>query len=83
MVSSPKNKYQNALGLPDGSRVNKKINILPYIIAFYRDNDLKSKFVRGKKVDILTKEAIAKKYWNQIQKNLDLKKAYFWGHPGS
>ena len=47
-----------------------------YIIAFYRDNDLKLKFVRGKKFDILTKEAK-----NQSQKNVSLKKAYFWGHP--
>ena len=33
----------------------------PYNIAFYRDNDLKLKIVRGKKVDILTKKANAKK----------------------
>ena len=31
-----------------------------HIIAFYRENDLKLKFGRGKKVDILTKEANAK-----------------------
>ena len=42
-------------------RVDKKIYILPYIIAFYRDNDLKLKFGRVEKVNILTKEANAKK----------------------
>ena len=37
----------------------KKINIWPYI-AFYRENDLKLKFVRENKVDLLTKDANAK-----------------------
>ena len=56
----------------------KKINILPHIIAFYRENDLKLKFGRGKKVDILTKEANAKN-GIKAKKNVGLKKAYFWG----
>ena len=33
--------------------------ILPYIIAFYRDNEIT--FFRGKKVNILTKEVNGKK----------------------
>ena len=74
-------KTRTAWELPVGLRVDKKNNILPYIIAFYRDNDLKLKFVRGKKVDILTKEANAKIFWNQSKKNFGLKKAYFLGHP--
>ena len=61
--------------------VDQKINILPYIIAFYRDNYLKLKFVMGKKFDILNKEANANFFWNQSHKNVRLKKAYFWGHP--
>ena len=40
--------------------LTKKINITPYIITFYWDNDLKLKFVRGEKADILT-NANAKK----------------------
>ena len=36
-------------GLPDGPWVDKKINILPNIIAFHRDNDHKLKF---EKLDI-------------------------------
>ena len=61
--------------------MDKKIYILPYIIAFYRDNDLKLEFGRVEKVNILTKEANAKKKLNQSQKNFGMKKAYFWGHP--
>ena len=56
--------------------MDQKVNILPYSIAFYRDNDLKLKFVREKTVEILTK-----KDKNQSQKNVSLKMAYFWGHP--
>ena len=51
-----KNKYRTAYW----SLVGQKINILPYIIAFYRDNDLKLKFVREKKVDI--------SQWSQCKK---------------
>ena len=40
-------KYRTALRLPDGGPwVDKQIYILPYIITFYRDNDLKLKFVK-------------------------------------
>ena len=46
--------------MPDVPWVDKKINILPNIIAPHRDNDLKLKFVSGKKVDILTMEVNAK-----------------------
>ena len=56
--------------------LSKKKDILPYILDFYRDNDIKLKLVRGKK-DILTKEVKS----NQSQKNVSLKKVYFWGHP--
>jgi len=55
---------------------------LPLVfIAFQRDNDIKSKFLRGNKVDILTKEVNAKTNWNQSQTYFGSKKAYFWGHP--
>ena len=75
-MKSKKNTRQ-----PVGPWVDKKINISQYIIAYYRDNYLKLKFVRGKKVDILTKEANANTIWNQSQTNFGLKKAYFWGQP--
>ena len=39
--------------------MDKKINILPYIIAFLGDHDFKLNFLGGK-VDILTKEGNAK-----------------------
>ena len=54
-------KKQTAWALPDGPWVDKKIKILPYIITFYSDNDLKLKFVKANKVDISTKEANIKK----------------------
>ena len=50
--------------------LTKKINIIPYIITFYWDNDLKLKFVRGGKADTLTKESNAKNRWNQSQNML-------------
>ena len=52
-------KKQKKNRLPDGPWVDKKM--LLYIITFYRDNDLKLKFVKANKVDISTKEANIKK----------------------
>ena len=54
----------------------KKINILQNITAFHRDNDLKSKFVKGKKLTprkSMQKKIKAKKSWPEI--------GLFWGHP--
>ena len=48
-------------------------------LYYNRENDLKLKFLRGKKVDILTKEAKAKINLESKQKNFALKKAYFLG----
>ena len=55
----------------------KKIIILAYIIAFYKDNDIKLKFVRGKKVYIFTKEANAERNLESKPKKMS---AYFLGH---
>ena len=77
MVSSKK-KYRDAWELPDGPWVDKKIYILPNIIAFQIDNDLQLKFVSGKKVDIWTKEVNATNLESKPKKFLP-KKAYFWG----
>ena len=72
---------KTAWGLPDIPRVDKKINMIPYIIAFYKDNYLKLKFVRGKKVDILTKEANAKQKFGSNPKIVRPEKGLFLGAP--
>ena len=61
-----KTKKKRAVwGLPDGPDGGKKSTFHHIVcIAFYRDNDLKLKFDWEKKVDILTKEANAKKNGN-------------------
>ena len=69
MVSSKK-KWLTAWGLPDLHY------ILPYIIAFHRDNDLDKNKIEGKKVDILTKEANAKKTFG-----IKAKKNSVWKRP--
>ena len=81
MVSSKK-KYRDAWELPDGPWVDKKIYILPNIIAFQIDNDLQLKFVSGKKVDIWTKEVNATNLESKPKKFLP-KKGLFLGHPKS
>ena len=71
-------------GLPGGCLIVLwwKINILPNIIALHRDNDLKLKFVRGKKLlSHIIQGSQCKKNRNQSQQNFGLKKAYFCGHP--
>ena len=55
-------KYLAAWGLPDGPWVDKKSKFYKKnIIVFHRGNELKFRFVRGKKVKILSKEVNAKK----------------------
>ena len=73
-------KYRTAWGMPDGPWVDKEINILPNLIAFHRDNDIKLKFVRRKKVIILTKEVNAKKIGMKAKK-CQPEKCLFFGKP--
>ena len=57
--------------------MDQKINILPFIIAFYRDNDLKLKFVRAKKSWHINQGSQCQKYGIKAKQI----SAYIWGHP--